>query len=333
MHSCMAVECGGAMSSNENGAGADSAYRSATDRYVRNEKIGEGSYGKVYKCLDRVTNTCVAMKIISWNSRDEGVPASAIREVSLLRELQHPNVIRLLDIIPNDAKLHLIFEYLDKDLKRMLDQRATPIMGMKLKNIMYQLLASLHACHRQRIVHRDIKPNNILVSRDERTVKLADFGLGRAFCLPLQTYTNEVMTLYYRAPEILLGEGRYLPSVDIWSLGCVFAELALGKPLFQGEGEFTQLITIFQVMGTPTEELWPGVSQLPHYNTEFPKWGPTSLAIRVPTLDPEGVDLLSHMLRYDPTERISAFDALHHSWFDDVRAENEARLRQGLASM
>lgn len=303
----------------------------AATRYRRLEKIGEGSYGKVYKCEDQVTKRVVAIKVISWNANDEGVPASAIREVSLLREIQHPNVVPLFDVVPDDSRLMLVFEFLDKDLKRLLDQRATPLVGRKLKVIMYQLLSGLHSCHSRRIVHRDIKPNNILVTRDEGTVKLADFGLGRAFCLPLQTYTREVITLYYRAPEILLGERHYLPSVDMWSMGCVFAELAMGKPVFPGETEIAQLIAIFQVMGTPNETLWPGVSLLPHYNTEFPQWKPSSLASAIPSLEAEGVELLQMMLRYTPQQRITAYQALQHPYFDEVRVVCESQIQEELA--
>lgn len=307
--------------------------REGLQRYIRKEKIGEGSYGKVYKCEDTVTHEIVATKVISWNSKDDGVPASAIREVSLLKDLRHPNVVQLLDVVADDSRLYLVFEFLEKDLKHLLDQRATPLVGAKLKHVMYQLLSGLHACHSRRIVHRDIKPGNILVSRDEHTVKLADFGLGRAFCLQLATYTHEVMTLLYRAPEILLGEHHYLPSVDVWSMGCVFAELALGRAFFAGENEYTQLIAIFQIMGTPNEKLWPGVTLLPHYNIQFPKWKPANLSVLLPTLDPMGMHLLSAMLTYQPSKRITAYQALLHPWFDDVREACEGRLEQQQARM
>ncbi|CCW69068.1 unnamed protein product, partial [Phytomonas sp. Hart1] len=213
----------------------------------------------------------------------------------------------------------------------MLDQRATPLMGPKLKDILYQLLSGLHACHSRRIVHRDIKLNNILVSKDEKIVKVADLGLGRPFSMPLQTYTHDVMTLLYRAPEILLGEAHYLPAVDMWSMGCVLGELALGRPLFMGENEFTQLIRIFEIMGTPNEELWSGVSLLSNYNSQFPKWPPQSLASLIPVLEPEGIDLLEAMLRYKPECRITAEVALQHPWFDEVREECEERLHRQMS--
>lgn len=293
----------------------------AHDRYVRLEKVGEGSYGVVYKCLDKETGRIVAMKRISLKLRDEGVPATAVREVSLLRELNHPYVVRLLNVSLQESKLLLIFEYMEKDLQGMLKQRSTPLVGGKLQRIMFQLLQGLHACHSRRFVHRDIKPSNILINRDESFVKLADFGLGRAFRVPLQTYTTEVMTLWYRAPEVLLGDNHYLPAVDVWSVGCVMAELAKGSPLFAGDTAISQLFAIFQLLGTPTESTWRGVSSLSHHNVDFPQWRPTPLSSVITTLEAEGIDLLQRMLVYDPRLRITAYDALRHCWFDDIRHE------------
>lgn len=297
-------------------------------RYQRQHKVGEGSYGKVFLCTDVVEGGTVAVKTSQWNSGEEGLSVSSIREVSLLKEIRHPNVVRLLDLFTEEKKLCIVFERMEKDLRSVLSTRQTPIVGRKLKHMMYQLLSALHACHSRRVVHRDIKPGNILVSADEQTVKLADFGMGRAFGLALQSYTYRIATLYYRAPEVLLGDRYYLPSVDMWSMGCVMAELALRRALFRGEGEYSQLITIFGIMGTPSERVWPGVSRLPHYNAEFPSWVPTSLEKYIPTLDPEGIALLKAMLRYDPQRRITALQAMQHPFFDDVRDECEARLQQ-----
>lgn len=297
------------------------------ERYKRMDKVGEGTYGVVYKCEDITTGQLVAIKRISLEQDDEGVPSTAIREISLLKELSHLNVVRLLDVVCQERRLHLVFEFLDKDLKKMLDMRATPLMGKKLKLVMYQLLDGIHACHSRRIVHRDLKPQNILVSRDESIVKLADFGLARAFRIPLQTYTHEVVTMWYRAPEILLGSKYYLPSVDIWSLGCILVELVTGRAFFPGDCEIHQLYCIFRVLGTPTEAVWPGVSQLPDYKMQFPQWKAAHLPSAVPTLDTVGVDLLSQMLKYDPNGRISAYAALQHRWFDEVR-DDIAQLHQ-----
>lgn len=294
----------------------------AKERYTRLEKIGEGTYGVVFKCEDQTTGDLVAIKRIALEADDEGVPSTAIREISLLRDVSHPHVVRLLDVVCQEKRLFLVFEFLEKDLKKMLDMRTTPLVGRRLKRLVWQLLDGIHACHSRRIVHRDLKPQNILVSRDDAVVKIADFGLARAFRIPLETYTHEVVTLWYRAPEILLGERHYQPAVDIWSIGCILAEMSTGRPLFAGDCEIHQLYTIFRALGTPNEAAWPGVSQLPLYQPQFPQWrasAPGSLADLVSTIDPEGFDLLSKMLTYAPEQRISAFEAMQHPWFRELQ--------------
>lgn len=303
-------------------------------RYPRTHKLGEGTYGTVYRCHDKLLNRDVAIKIGKENSKCPGIPAVTVREISLLRELRHPCVVRLHDIFLDNDHPSLVFEYMDQDLKAMMDRRMTPILGEKLKVIMYQLCAGLNACHTRRIVHRDVKPMNILVSKDEKVAKLADFGLGRAFCLPLQTYTGALMTPLYRAPEVILGDTHYLPAVDIWSLGCTFAELATKRALFYIHSanseatEVPQMMLMFSKLGTPNEVVWPGVSKLPYFHSEFPKWEPKPLSDLVSTLDAVGLDLLGAMLTYCPERRITAYQAMQHPWFDDVRDKCEESIRQ-----
>lgn len=288
-------------------------------RYVMKEKLGQGTYGVVFRCEDSHTGQSVAMKKISEQRPEEGVPSIAIREIALLREVQHPNVVALLNVLPRDRELMLIFEYVDQDLKKLLDSRITPFHGQKLKWIMYQLLQGMAACHAKRIVHRDLKPQNILVSKNEGVVKIADFGLARAFHVTLHSYTREVVTLWYRAPEILLGERHYRPAVDIWSLGCIMAELATKRALFPGDCEIHQLFLIFKTFGTPSEASWPGVTKLAQYNEGYPQWRPADLRNYVPGIDAHGLNLLKGMLQVDPLERISAPAALQHPWFDEIR--------------
>ncbi|CBH15519.1 CDC2-related protein kinase [Trypanosoma brucei gambiense DAL972] len=289
------------------------------DRYNRMDILGEGTYGVVYRAVDRATGQIVALKKVRLDRTDEGIPQTALREVSILQEIHHPNIVNLLDVICADGKLYLIFEYVDHDLKKALEKRGGAFTGTTLKKIIYQLLEGLSFCHRHRIVHRDLKPANILVTTDN-SVKIADFGLARAFQIPMHTYTHEVVTLWYRAPEILLGEKHYTPAVDMWSIGCIFAELARGKVLFRGDSEIGQLFEIFQVLGTPmdAEGSWLGVSSLPDYRDVFPKWSGKPLTQVLPALDGDAVDLLSQMLRYNPAERISAKAALQHPWFSDA---------------
>ncbi|XP_074900673.1 cyclin-dependent kinase 3 isoform X2 [Buteo buteo] len=191
------------------------------------EKIGEGTYGVVYKARNKRTGQLVALKKIRLDSETEGVPSTAIREISLLKELKHPNIVRLLDVIHSQKKLYLVFEYLNQDLKKYMDSSRTGELPLSLvKNYLFQLLQGVSFCHSHRVIHRDLKPQNLLIN-EAGAIKLADFGLARAFGVPLRTYTHEVVTLWYRAPEILLGCKYYSTAVDIWSIGCIFAEMQL----------------------------------------------------------------------------------------------------------
>ncbi|XP_041117296.1 cyclin-dependent kinase 2-like [Polyodon spathula] len=202
------------------------------DIFQKIEKIGEGTYGVVYKAKNKLTGQAVALKKIRLDPETEGVPSTAIREISLLKELNHPNIVKLLDVVHTEKKLYLVFEYLDQDLKKYMDSSQPVGMPLPLvKSYLLQLLQGISFCHSHRVIHRDLKPQNLLINR-AGAIKLADFGLARAFGVPLRTYTHEVVTLWYRAPEILLGCKYYSTAVDIWSIGCIFAEMV---GLRQGE--------------------------------------------------------------------------------------------------
>lgn len=288
------------------------------EKYRRLEKLGEGTYGVVFKAEDKITGRIVAIKNIRLENEDEGVPSTAIREISLLKELPHPNVVPLYEVIHSENKLQLVFQYLDMDLKKHMDKTAPGGFPIPLvKSYLYQIFRGVAFCHSQRILHRDLKPQNLLIDRSG-AVKLADFGLARAFNLPLRTYTHEVVTLWYRAPEILLGDRHYSTSVDIWSIGTIFAELLNGRPLFPGDSEIDELYKIFQFLGTPDDTTWPGVATLPNYNAAFPQWRARSLHEKYPMLDAAGLDLLQRTLTYEPIRRISAKAAMEHPFFDDL---------------
>lgn len=293
------------------------------DRYQRIEKggsIGEGTYGVVYKSLDLKTNKVVALKRIRLETEDDGIPSTALREISVLRELEHPNIVSLLDCLQEDGKLFLVFEFMDKDLKRYMEHKLTKLEPHQIKSFLYQLLKGLAFSHSRGIMHRDLKPQNLLVNNTGE-LKIADFGLARAYSIPIKKYTHEVVTLWYRAPEILLGQEIYSPPVDIWSVGVIFAEMVTKKPLFAGDSEIDQLYRIFRTMGTPSESSWPGVTKLKDYASTFPKWKKKDLRDLFPQLDASGLSLLESMLRYDPSTRISAKEALRHPFFDDVDSE------------
>jgi cyclin-dependent kinase 1 len=291
---------------------------STLDDFMKLEKIGEGTYGVVYKARHKKTNRLVALKKIRLESEEEGVPSTAIREISLLKELQHPNIVTLEEVIMQDGKLYLVFEFLSMDLKKYLDSIPSEQMMDKtlIKSYMFQMLDAMTFCHQRRVIHRDLKPQNLLID-SKGSIKLADFGLARALCIPVRVYTHEVVTLWYRAPEVLLGSPRYSTPVDIWSIGCIFAEMLSKRPLFRGDSEIDQLFRIFRTMTTPTEETWPGVSSLPDYKLTFPSWRTNTLATSVKQIDNYSLDLLQSMLVYDPSKRISSRNALAHPYFSD----------------
>ncbi|KAK0406770.1 hypothetical protein QR680_018793 [Steinernema hermaphroditum] len=284
------------------------------------EKIGEGTYGVVYKGRNRLTKEMVAMKKIRLESEEEGVPSTTIREVSMLRELRHPNIVDLQQVIMEETHLYLIFEFLSMDLKKYLDslpytKLLEPAM---LKSYMYQMCQAMCFCHQRRVLHRDLKPQNLLVDK-KGTIKLADFGLARVIGVPLRAYTHEVVTLWYRAPEVLLGTDKYSMALDVWSMGCIFAEMATKKPLFPGDSEIDELFKVFRVLGTPNEMMWPGISMLRDFKPSFPHWNGNKLnEVMNKYLNVQGLDLLQRMFIYYPVERISCKKILKHPYFDDL---------------
>ncbi|CAD6193605.1 unnamed protein product [Caenorhabditis auriculariae] len=295
------------------------------DDFVKLDKIGEGTYGVVYKGRNKRTNAMVAMKKIRLESEDEGVPSTAVREISLLKELQHPNVVGLQAVIMQESRLYLVFEFLSMDLKKYMDQlkNGEYLDRAVVKSYLFQICQAMCFCHQRRVIHRDLKPQNLLVDTNG-AIKLADFGLARAIGIPVRVYTHEVVTLWYRAPEILLGANRYSMSVDMWSIGCIFAEMVTKKPLFQGDSEIDELFRIFRVLGTPTELEWNGVTSFPDYKPSFPKWRENNLAEKFndkkgnSLIGDQGLDLLQAFLIYDPSVRMSSRKALTHPYFSDV---------------
>ncbi|OJJ05472.1 hypothetical protein ASPVEDRAFT_44987 [Aspergillus versicolor CBS 583.65] len=318
------------------------------ENYQKIEKIGEGTYGVVYKARELThPNRIVALKKIRLEAEDEGVPSTAIREISLLKEMNDPNIVRLLNIVHADGhKLYLVFEFLDLDLKKYMEAlpvseggrgRALPdgsslsrnlgLGDAMVKKFMAQLIEGIRYCHSHRVLHRDLKPQNLLIDRDGN-LKLADFGLARAFGVPLRTYTHEVVTLWYRSPEILLGGRQYSTGVDMWSCGAIFAEMCTRKPLFPGDSEIDEIFKIFRLLGTPDEVLWPGVTSFPDYKPTFPKWKREETHNLVPGLEDDGLDLLEALLEYDPARRLSAKQACMHPYFQNGSSYYSGRTRR-----
>nr|XP_028606255.1 cyclin-dependent-like kinase 5 isoform X1 [Podarcis muralis] len=193
-------------------------------KYEKLEKIGEGTYGTVFKAKNRETHEIVALKRVRLDDDDEGVPSSALREICLLKELKHKNIVRLHDVLHSDKKLTLVFEFCDQDLKKYFDSCNGDLDPEIVKSFMYQLLKGLGFCHSRNVLHRDLKPQNLLINRNGE-LKLADFGLARAFGIPVRCYSAEVVTLWYRPPDVLFGAKLYSTSIDMWSAGCIFAAI------------------------------------------------------------------------------------------------------------
>lgn len=291
---------------------------SLSSRYHKNEKVSEGSYGKVYLAVDKYTNEKVALKKMSLESDENGLPTLVVREVVLLKELSsHPNIVTLKDVLYYGNNLYLVFEWFERDLKQYLDAvgKLEPLL---VKSYLYQLLQGIRVCHSKKILHRDLKPQNLLIdSRGQ--LKLADFGLSRGYDFYRRSYTSEVVTLWYRAPEILVEHSNilseYSTPVDIWSAGCIFAELVSKDPLFPGDSPINQLNVIFSKLGTPSTTSWWPPKNLSE--NSFPYYPPpVSLPKEVSSLDSEGAQLLRMMLNYEPKLRISAHKALYHPYFN-----------------
>eukprot|EP01084_Bolivina_argentea_P239650 402760_1 len=293
------------------------------DRYKRLEKLGEGTYGLVYKAQDKVTNRIVAIKKIKLDNNEEGIPATTMREISLLSHLKHPNIIEMNGCLYVNGELYLIFEFMTCDLKGYIDSLSLNryIDTITVKKLTYYLTEGMRFCHAKRILHRDLKPQNILVS-DDLKLKIADFGLGREHGLPIGELTHEVVTLWYRPPEILLGKKKYSGACDVWGIGCIMAEMATKVPLFPGDSEIDELFQIYRILGTPNETIWPGISELPEFKPQGPRWKKKDLKKELNNrLDKCGIDLLESMLIFPPNKRITCKKILENEWFDEIRED------------
>ncbi|KAL7040624.1 hypothetical protein ACKWTF_000469 [Chironomus riparius] len=279
------------------------------------EQVGKGTYGKVFKAIDQQTNETVAMKYIKVEHETEGFPITCLREIKILRQLDHPNIIKLRDIVFRHEKnsTYLVFDYMNHDL---LGLRMNKEMDFDEANIYYisrQLLEGINYCHKNQIIHRDLKLSNILMN-NKGQVKICDFGLSRMWTVN-RPYTNKVISLWYRPIELLLGEEMYGPSVDIWSLGCIIYELFRRRPLFEYNTELEIINAIFNLCGTPEYNMWPEVKKLPKYKTCKPSPRMRNLKNTLyPALPPSAIDLVDQMLALNPAKRITAEDALTSNW-------------------
>ncbi|ROT43124.1 serine/threonine-protein kinase crk1 [Sodiomyces alkalinus F11] len=291
-------------------------------KYIKGKKLGEGTYAIVF--LGRLRSdpsSLVAIKKIKVQKEyREGMAPDAVRELKHLQELHHPNIISLLSVFSSkDQNLNLVLEYLPLgDLEMLIkDTERIRYGAADIKAWMGMLCRAVWFCHENFVLHRDIKPNNLLIAADGE-VKLADFGLARSFADPLQVMTSQVITRWYRPPELLFGARHYSGAVDVWSVGCVFAELIIRHPFMPSDTEVQQVSVICHAVGTPREDNWPGVSKLPAYTVPDdgePPRGRDYFMGFFSTVGPDGVDLLMKTLVLDPNKRITARDMLRHPWW------------------
>lgn len=287
--------------------------------YERLNRIGEGTYGTVYRAFDRETNEVVALKkVILHNEKQDGFPLTSVREVAVLKRLNHVNCVKLKEmaVARHHDSVYLVFEYCEHDLASLLSHYDRPFSESEVKTLVLQLLGAIEYLHDHYILHRDIKLSNLLYN-NRGQLKLADFGLARTFCRPTKRMTNKVVTLWYRAPEVLLGQEDYGPPLDIWAVGCILIELLVYKPTFPGQDELEQIEKIFQVLGAPNDRIWPGVTNLPliaKHVVDLPRYQQrfqlNNIRRKVPDISDHGLAVINAMLTYDPAKRATVCGSL-----------------------
>jgi cyclin-dependent kinase 7 len=279
--------------------------------------IGEGTYGKVHKARDLRTGRTVAIKKAKASQADRdvgGIGFIALREIKLMQAVKHPNVMTCLDVFFEAGVVHLVMEFMDGDLKKLVEDRSIHLAEAHVMCLARQLLAGIAALHQLFFVHRDVAPSNVLLSFSDGLAKLSDFGFSRTIGHGNRPLTPMCTTLWYRAPELLYGARLYGQAVDVWSCGAVIAELFTRQALFQGRGELDMLMRIFEKRGTPNEDVWKDVSSLPSY-VEFSHHPAVPMAQVVPAASSHACNFLEQLLSLDPKKRPSADMALQHSFF------------------
>lgn len=306
-------------------------YCEDVDKYEKLTKIGQGTFGEVFKARHRQTRQIVALKKVLMENEKEGFPITAIREIKILQLLKHENVVNLIEICrykkeQSKATFFLVFDFCEHDLAGLLSNPNVKFNLGEIKKVMQQLLNGLYFIHSNKILHRDMKAANILITKSG-VLKLADFGLARAVSGPTANkdgvvqppkYTNRVVTLWYRPPELLLGERNYGPPVDLWGAGCIMAEMWTRSPIMQGSTEQEQLNLITQLCGSIEPITWPGVDKLELFTKlNLAKQSKRKVKDRLKGYinDNNALDLLDRLLILNPNERVDCDSALNHDFF------------------
>ena len=287
-------------------------------------RIEEGTYGVVYRARDKKTQEIVALKKLKMEKEKEGFPITSLREINTLLISQHPNVVPVREIVVGNMldQIFIVMDFLEHDLKSLMEtmrKKKQVFLPGEVKCLMVQLLRAIHHLHDNWILHRDLKSSNLLLSHNG-ILKVGDFGLAREYGSPLKAYTSIVVTLWYRAPELLLGMKQYSTHIDVWSIGCILGELLLMEPLFPGKSETDELNKIFKLLGTPSERSWTGFNALPNAKVKFVDYPVSHLRDKFPErmLSQTGLELLKNLLTYDPKKRINCEEALSSSYFTEA---------------
>lgn len=287
-------------------------------RYEKISFLGEGQFATVYKARDVTNGMIVAVKKIKVGSRTEakdGINRTAIREIKFLRDLKHPNVIGLLDVFGYKSNVSLVFDFMDTDLEIVIKDSQIVLISAHVKAYMIMTLQGLDYLHSNWILHRDLKPNNLLIN-SKGVLKIGDFGLAKNYGSPNKVYSHQVVTRWYRAPELIFGAKIYSTGIDIWAVGCILAELLLRVPFLPGETDLDQLNQIFKVLGSPSEEDWPHVSTLPHFVQFKPMPAIPFRDIFTASSD-DLIEVLEKMLALNPLKRCTCKEALKMPYFSN----------------
>ena len=322
--------------------------------FQKKHQVGEGTYGSVFVGADKITGEIVALKRINTEEEENGFPITAIREVKILKALNHSNIVQLKEIVTSKDQgdipknVFMVFEYLEYDLTGIIESPEIKISQDHIKSWSNQLLKGVHYMHINKIIHRDLKASNLLINK-RGELKIADWGLARSWNKEMKRLTNRVITLWYRPPELLLGCIDYTTKIDMWSVGCIIAEMFRRGGLLKGSTEQNQLDLIFKTMGHPTREDWPNIDKMcPLWKNYEPKSGEQvfprrlreELKTRLPAsamnwMTPHAVDMIDNLLAHNPDKRWSAAQALTAEYFFDdpmVKPASHLNMKFGVDS-
>ncbi|CAL1296040.1 unnamed protein product [Larinioides sclopetarius] len=290
------------------------------DQYSVIGRIGEGAHGIVLKAKHKATDAIVALKKIPLKNLDEGIPCVTLREIKALQQMNNENIVKFNDVFSYGAGVVLVFEYMPTDLSILLRDTENPLTDSQIKAYLIMLLKGVSYCHNLGIMHRDLKPANLLISSSGR-LKIADFGQADLCGKERQSYSHQVATRWYRSPELLYGSRSYDEGVDLWAVGCIFGEMLNKFPLFRGENDIEQLCLVLQTLGTPSEDVWPEMTELPDYNKiSFPEYKAVPWEKLFPDSTQAARNLLREFLVYPSNKRIKAKQALLHEYIFEYPA-------------